>query len=67
MKSVVSYPFCEAIVASKEKLLVSFCTHATGSQLGDVGHSRLLLSLCQEGPLNTIFNDIGVILMKMES
>jgi hypothetical protein len=54
-------------MASNEKPLISFCTHAVGSQLGDVGHSKLLPSLCQEDPLNTIFDDIGLILIKMES
>jgi hypothetical protein len=52
-------PFCT---------LVLFCTHVVGLQLDDIGHSRLPPSLCQEGPLNTIFDDIGVIIpMKMES
>jgi hypothetical protein len=54
-------------MASNEKPLVPCCTHAVGSQLGDAGHSRLPPSLCQEGLLNAIFDDIGVILMKMES
>jgi hypothetical protein len=54
-------------MASNEKPLVPCCTHAVGSRLGDVGHSRLPPSLCQEGPLNTIFDDIGVIPKKMES
>jgi hypothetical protein len=39
-------------MASNEKPLISFCTHAVGSQLGDVGHSKLPPSLCQEDPLN---------------
>jgi hypothetical protein len=54
-------------MASNEKPLVFFCTHAIGLQLGDVGHSKLPPSLCQDGPLNTIFDEIGVIPMKMES
>jgi hypothetical protein len=54
-------------MASNEKPLIPVCTHVVGSQLADVGHSRLPPSLCQEDPLNTIFNDIGLILMKMES
>jgi hypothetical protein len=54
-------------MASNEKPLILVCTHAVGSQLVDVGHSRLPPSLCQEDPLNTIFDDIGLILMKMES
>jgi hypothetical protein len=54
-------------MASNEKSLVPFHTHAVGSQLDDVGHFGLPPSLCQEGPLNTIFNEIGVIMMKMES
>jgi hypothetical protein len=54
-------------MASNEKLLIPICTHAVGSQLADVGHSRLPPSLCQEDPLNTIFDDIRLILMKMES
>jgi hypothetical protein len=54
-------------MASNEKPLVPCCTHAVGSQLGDVGHSKLPPYLCQERPLSTIFNDIGVIPMKMES
>jgi hypothetical protein len=54
-------------MASNEKPLIPFCTLAVGSQLGDVGHSKLPPSLCQEDPLNTIFDDIGLILMKMES
>jgi hypothetical protein len=66
-KGLVSYPFCESIMAFNEKLLVPFCTHAVGSQLDDVGLSKLPPSLCREGPLNTIFDKIGVIPMKMES
>jgi hypothetical protein len=54
-------------MASNEKPLIPFCTHAIGSHLGDVGHSKLPPSLCEEDPLNTIFDDIGLILMKMES
>jgi hypothetical protein len=54
-------------MASNEKPLVPFCTHAMGLQLSDVGHSTLLPSLCQEGPFNTIFDEIGIILMKMDS
>jgi hypothetical protein len=54
-------------MASNEKPLIPVCTHAVGLQLADVRHSRLPPSLCQEDPLNTIFDDIGLILMKMES
>ena len=54
-------------MASNEKPLVPFCSHATDLQLDDVGHSKLPLSLCQEGLLNTIFDEIGVIPIKMES
>jgi hypothetical protein len=54
-------------MASNEKPLVSFCTHAVGLQLGDVGHSSLPPFLCQEGPLNTIFDEIAIISMNMES
>jgi hypothetical protein len=50
-------------MASNEKPLVPFCTHAIGLQLDDVGHSRLPPSLYQ----GTIFNEIRVIPMKMES
>jgi hypothetical protein len=50
-------------MALNEKPLISFCTNVVGSQLGDVGHSKLPPSLCQEDPLNTIFDDIGLILM----
>jgi hypothetical protein len=50
-----------------EKPLVPFCTYAVGSELGDVRHSKLPPSLCQEGPLNTLFYEIGDIPMKMES
>jgi hypothetical protein len=32
-KGLVSYPFCEAIMASNEKPHVSFYTHAVGLQL----------------------------------
>jgi hypothetical protein len=53
-------------MASNKKPFVPFCTHAVGSQLGDVGHSKLPPFLCQVGPLNIIFDDIGVIPMKME-
>jgi hypothetical protein len=54
-------------MASNEKPLIPVCTHAVDSQLADVGHSRLPPSLCQEDPLNLIFDDVGLILMKMES
>jgi hypothetical protein len=54
-------------MASNEKPFVPCCIHAVGLQLGDVGHSMLLPSLYQEGPLNTIFDEIGVIPMKIES
>jgi hypothetical protein len=54
-------------MASNKKPLVPFCTHAVGSQLDDVGHSMLPLSLCQDCPLNTKFDDSGVISIKMES
>jgi hypothetical protein len=54
-------------MASNEKPLIPVCNHAVGSQLADVGHFRLPPSSCQEDPLNTIFDDIGLILMKMES
>jgi hypothetical protein len=63
----VTYSFCEAIMASNEKPLVSICTHVVGLQLGDVRCFRLPPSLCQEGLLNTIFDEIGIIPMKMES
>jgi hypothetical protein len=54
-------------MASNEKPLVPFCIHAVGLKLGDIGHSKLPPSLYQEGPLNMIFDEIGVIPMKMES
>jgi hypothetical protein len=54
-------------MASNEKPLIPVRTHAVGSQLANVGHSKLLPSLYQEDPLNMIFDDIGLILMKMES
>jgi hypothetical protein len=66
-KGLVSYPFYEAIIASNEKPLVPFYTYAVGSELGDVRHSKLPPSLCQEGPLNMLFDEIGDIPMKMES
>jgi hypothetical protein len=66
-KGLVSYPFYEAIMASNEKPLLPFCTYAVGLELGDVRHSKLPPSLCQEGPLNTLFDEIGDIPMKMES
>jgi hypothetical protein len=54
-------------MAFNEKPLVLFCIHVVDLQLVDVGQSRLPPSLCQEGPLNTIFDEIGVIPMKIES
>jgi hypothetical protein len=54
-------------MASNEKPLVRFCTYAVGSELGDVRHSKLPPSLCQKGPLNTLFDEIRDIPMKMES
>jgi hypothetical protein len=54
-------------MASNEKPLLPFCTYAVGLELGDVRHSKLPPSLCQEGPLNTLFDEIGDIPMKMES
>jgi hypothetical protein len=52
-------------MASNEKPLVPFCTYVVGSELGDVRYSKLPPSLCQEGPLNTLFDEIGDIQMKM--
>jgi len=54
-------------MASNEKPFIPVCTHVVGSQLVEVGHSRLPPFLYQEDPFNMIFDDIGLILMKMES